>query len=120
MSRPLALALIAISLASCKSYPGVDPIYGRQRIPPQRTGTLGAIVPRDGATPPAGYYDNGPGAGGSGAGGSLPAAPGSGGDPLAPPGGFGFQGQGASSRTVVPDSGSSGGWNRPGAANDFG
>src|SRR5437762_11563242 len=117
MSRPLALALIAISLASCKSYPSVDPLYGKQRIPPQRTGTLGAIVPRDGATPPAGYY-NEPGTGG--AGGSLPAAPGSGGDPLAPPGGFGFQGQGASNRTVVPDSGSSSGWNRPGASNDFG
>src|SRR3954452_2066426 len=97
MSRPLALALIAISLASCKSTPpSVDPIYGRQRIPPQRTGTMGQIVPRDGSPPPAGYY-NEPASGGAS---SLPAAPGAGGD-LAPPGGFGFQG--SSSRTVVPD-----------------
>jgi hypothetical protein len=115
MSRPLALALIALSLASCKSYPGVDPIYGRQRIPPQRTGTIGAIVPGNGSPPPAGYYD--PSSGGPS---NLPAAPGSsgsGGD-LTPPGGFGFQG--SSSRTVVPDAPSSSGWNRPGSSSDFG
>jgi hypothetical protein len=109
MARPLALALVATLLASCKSYPKTDLIYGRQVIPSQRTGSLGSIAP---GTPPPQYYEPGSGSGGN----NLPAAPSA--DDRAPPGGFGFQG--SSSRTVTPDSGSSSGWGRPGATSDFG
>jgi hypothetical protein len=110
MPRPLALALVATLLASCSRYPKVDPVYGRQVIPSQRTGSLGAIVPRDGSPPPPQYYEQGAG----GQQGSVPAAPGTTGDPLAPADGFGFRG--SSSRTEVPDSGTSSGWNRPGTS----
>ena len=115
MLRPLALAFVATLLASCKSYPKVDPVYGRQTIPSQRTGSLGGLVSRDGPPGPQYYEQPGTGAGSQN---SVPAAPAAGND-LAPPGGFGFQG--SSSRTVIPDSGNSSGWSRPGtSSNDFG
>ncbi len=112
MSRPLALAFVATLLAGCKSYPKVDPVYGRQTIPSQRTGSLGAVVPREGTPPPPQYYDQG-----APAQGNLPDAPGAGNN-LAPPGGFGFQG--SSSRTEAPDSGASSGWSRPGTSGEAG
>ncbi len=110
MSRPLALAFVATLLASCKSYPKVDPVYGRQTIPSQRTGSLGAVVPRDGTPPPPQYYDQGAPAQGNN---NLPAAPGAGGG-LEPPGGFGFQG--SSSRSLSTEGGASSGWSPPGGS----
>jgi hypothetical protein len=112
MSRPLALALVATLLASCKSYPKVDPVYGRQIIPSQRTGSLGGLVQPGGTTPPPQYYE--PGAAGQGTqGNSLPAAPAPGGNVAPPDGSFDFR---PSSSRVVPDGGASGGgWSRPGA-----
>jgi len=111
MSRLLALAIVATLLAGCKSYPKVDPIFGRQVIPSQRTGSLGALVSKDGTTPPPQYYDQG------NSGGALPPAP-AGTDPLSPAGGFDFRG--SSSRTVTPESGASSGWSRPGTSSDSG
>jgi hypothetical protein len=111
MSRPLALAFVAVLLASCKSYPKVDPVYGRQIIPPQRTGSIGGLVSRDGTTPPPQYYEGSTSGQGS-QGGNLPPAPA--GDLGPRDGSFDFRG--SSSSRVLPESGaSSGGWNRPAA-----
>jgi hypothetical protein len=109
MQRPLVLAFV-LALTSCRSYQKVDPIYGRQTIPPQRTGAIGALTSRDTAPPPPGYYDT-PGNRPAGA----PPAPG---DNFSPPGNnFDFRG-GAGQKTPASGASTSGDsrWNPPGSS----
>jgi hypothetical protein len=102
--------MACIALASCRSYPRIDPIYGRQTIPAQRTGAIGSLTSQP---PPApGYYDR-PGPGGS----PRPPAPGGTNDGLAPPGGFEFKGNSSTPTPPSPSGASTGGdsrWNTPG------
>ena len=103
MTRPLMIALTAIAtLAGCRSYPRSDPLFGRQTIPSQRTGALGALKRKDyGEPPPRDYYEGGSGGRPTPNGSPPPPTsppssppPASGGGEYSPPGGFDYRGSG--------------------------
>ena len=125
MTRPFLLAFTAMLMSGCAKdlhrldYAKVHPIYGRQTIPAQRTGTAGSLTSKDySEPPPKDYYNSG-----SSDGRTAPAAPSSsttsGGDNnYSPPGGsYDFNGSSNRTAPAAPKDGSASdsGWvSRPG------
>ncbi len=92
--------LLAGTLGCAQSQARVDPIFGRQVIPPPGTGTAGTAVLPSNEPPPASYYEGGS---------QLPRTSSNGSpmvDPYSPPGGsYEYGGNATAQSNVVNDQG---------------